>query len=536
MINLSYSKKLGQMLLEKNLVTAGQLTEALNEQQSTGEKLGRILTKLGYISEIDIVNLLEQQLNIPKVTIPVEVPAKVLELIPEQMMRRHKLFPIKQKTQILTVAMVDPVNVVALDELQQTTKLKIRPVLASEHEIDTAIARHFEVKHYTNELREHQSNYETDSDNEAPIVRMVNTIINQAINDRASDIHIEPQTDGVLVRVRVDGLLRELMLLPLDIRESIISRVKILAQLDISIKMLPQDGRMVYKHPAGDVDLRISTIPTVAGEKVVIRILKKQQELLNIYNLGFSPGNLTLLRKIIFSTHGMILITGPTGSGKTTTLYAILNELKTPAKNIITIEDPVEYTISGVNQIQVNNKTNLTFAIGLRAILRQDPDIIMVGEIRDRETAAVAVRAANTGHLVLSTMHTNDSADALTRLLDMGVEHYLIASGVIGVISQRLVRKLCDHCKQPAAGKLYQAKGCNQCWNTGYLGRIGIHEVMIADKQIRSLINKQISANEIKQVSMENGLIPIKEDGINKAEQALTTMAEVLRVTYSVVD
>ncbi|MEG6616265.1 GspE/PulE family protein [Peptococcaceae bacterium 1198_IL3148] len=535
---INFTPKLGQLLVKNKLITQGQLQQALDEQKLTKDKLGRILINLGYVSEETVIKLLQEQLGIPWVTIPQRVPAAVLGLIKEQMMRRHKVFPIKRDGHLLTVAMADPLDWLAIDELQQMTRLQIKPVLAGEQQIEVAINSHFEVMQLEKEVRKSKVFYQSEGLKEdPPVVKLVSSIIHQAIADRASDIHIEPQQDGVLVRERVDGLLREMMSLPLEILQPIVSRVKILSQLDIAIKLLPQEGRLVFNHYDEAVDLRISTMPTVFGEKVVLRILQKNKELQNINQLGFSDINIRILRRLIKSAYGMIVITGPTGSGKTTTLYAILNELKSPEVNIITIEDPVEYTIKGINQIQVNNKVGLSFAVGLRSILRQDPDIIMIGEIRDRETAEIAIRAASTGHLVLCTLHTNNAADAVTRLIDMGIEAYLVASSLIGVINQRLVRKICPHCStttQPKGDRsLAPGIKCSYCRNTGYSGRMGIQEVLLVSQKIKDIITPQITASQINNAAIKEGLVPIKEDGLQKALAGLTTLEEVERVMYA---
>jgi type IV pilus assembly protein PilB len=386
---------------------------------------------------------------------------------------------------------------------------------------------------------------------EAPVVRLVNTIIAQAVAEKASDIHIEPQEDRVLVRYRVDGLLRETLTLPRHVRANLTTRVKILAGLDIAEKRLPQDGRFQVKYGEQDIDVRVSTLPTVHGEKVVLRLLLKSGRILPVDRLGFQSYNLERFSGIARYTSGMILVTGPTGSGKTTTLYAVLNQLNNPERNIITIEDPVEYILQGINQTQINVKAGLSFATGLRSILRQDPDIIMVGEIRDGETARIATRAATTGHLVLSSLHTNDAAGALTRLIDMGVEPYLVASSVVGVVSQRLVRLLCPRCKElhqladdaterifmdippgePVA--LYRAAGCPQCNHTGYQGRTSIQEVLPVTRAIRELVNKKAPADLIKEKAVSEGMVTLKEDGIDKARQGITSIAEVMRVAYN---
>lgn len=383
---------------------------------------------------------------------------------------------------------------------------------------------------------------------EAPVVRLVNRIIQQAIQARASDIHIEPQGDEVRVRLRVDGLLRELQRLPIGHLSSLISRIKIMAAMDIAEKRLPQDGRFQFTTGRHRVDLRVSTLPTVFGEKAVIRLLDQKAMLLSLDELGFLPPIKEQFKNLIASSYGMQLITGPTGSGKTTTLYAALNALNSPQKNIVTIEDPVEYLLPGTNQVRVNPKAGLTFASGLRSILRQDPDIIMVGEIRDQETADIAVRAAITGHLVFSTLHTNDAAGAITRLLDMGIEPYLVNSSIIGVVAQRLVRKICPYCREsyrpesrslerlwlPDTVELWRGRGCDYCHNTGFAGRTGIHEVLVMNQDLRELVAAKAPSRAIKEKAMAAGMVPLLEDGLLKARQGLTTVAEVLRVTTSV--
>ncbi|MTI81177.1 MAG: type II secretion system protein GspE [Firmicutes bacterium] len=548
MVNISYTKKLGQLLIDNNLLTVEQLNQALDEQKQTKEKLGHVLVRWKLVSEHDIKNILERHFNIKRAEVPKNLPTELLQIIPEHIVRRHKVFPIGKDEDILMVAMVDPLNMVVIDELQQVTKCKVNPLLAPVQQIDTAIARYFEARQLENESRLYEGNNSTyniggEEDN-STVARLVNTILDQAVFNLASDVHIEPREDCVMVRERVDGILRELMTLHQTTHSLIVSRIKILANLDIAEKRLPQDGRFIYQD---QIDLRISTMPTVYGEKVVIRILQKKPALMDINKLGFSDSNIEALKKLIKSSHGMVLLTGPTSSGKTTTLYAMLNQLNSPEKNIVTIEDPVEYTIKGINQIQVNNRTGLDFATGLRSILRQDPDIIMVGEIRDSETAQIAARSANTGQLVLCTMHTNDSASAVTRLVDMGIPSYLVASVLIGVVSQRLVRNLCPDCRKTydlqsemaefklnKGTPLYQGKGCINCGQTGYSGRMGIHEILIANKDIKELIHKNASTDIISKIAIENGMITLKQDGVKKAVTGLTTIEEISKATYSV--
>lgn len=540
-------------MIEHRLITPEQLRWALEEQNKTGEKLGQVLVSHDLVTEIDLMKLLESQLGISRASIPMKVPAHVLHTITERTMRRYKVFPVGLQNNMLTVAMADPTNVLVVDELQQQTNREIISQLAAERQIDAAISRHFEVAQLEQEMMvfERETNtYNTLSFTEgdsSAVVRLVNSIINQAIVNGASDVHIEPRRNCILVRQRVDGMLREMMQLPLKAHSSVISRIKIQGEMDIAEKRLPQDGRILVEEAGHKVDLRVSTMPTVFGEKVVIRLLPEDRQLININQLGFSGYNFRMFKKLLRSTQGMILITGPTGSGKTTTLYAALNELNSPEKNLITIEEPVEYTINGVNQIAVNAKVGLTFASGLRSILRQDPDVIMVGEIRDQETARIAVRAATTGHLVLSTMHTNDAADAVTRLVDMGVESFLVAPCMVGVVAQRLVRRICPGCKESCTlnsedrkllpsgvSNLFRGRGCSMCSNTGYLGRVGIHEILIVNEEIKELIHRRAPGSQIKAHALAKGMVTLGKDAINKAITGETALEEVNRVTYTV--
>ncbi len=484
---------------------------------------------------------------------------KLLETIPESLIRRHRAIPIARDGRRLTVAMSDPFDAVAIDDLRLVTGNEIRPVYVSAREIDSAIQKCFGLSGLKEALQGFEVvevdtvQLDKGSDNsatEAPIIRLVNMLIVQAIEGRASDIHIEPMGDSVKVRYRIDGILREKMSLPSNSRSAIISRVKVLAQLNIAERRLPQDGRIKIKYQNRDIDLRISTIPVVFGEKVVIRILDKESGLFKMDRLGFSEENLKTFRSMLGRSHGMLLITGPTGSGKTTTLYSALNEMDIAGKNIITIEDPVEYIIDGVNQVQVNSRTGLTFATGLRSIIRQDPDIIMVGEIRDAETARIAVHAATTGQLVLSTLHTNDAKGAVTRLFDMGIEPYLATTAITGVIAQRLVRRLCIFCREPYVVKsgtpesafigemadgnignitLYRAVGCDNCNGTGFWGRIGIQEVLPVMNGPHPLFVKHNAPEENKELSLGVGAKNLKTDGTKKAIQGLTTIQEIMR-------
>jgi type IV pilus assembly protein PilB len=561
---LGQGRRLGDFLLENKLITPAQLQEALKVQQQTKERLGKVLVKLGYVSEQDILDVLEFQLGTPQVDLnTVPLNPLVVESVPEHLVRQHKVIPIKKEGNKLVVAMVDPLNVVAIDDLRLATGLEIEPVLAKEKDIDAAIQRYFGLPGLEKALEEldapevvqmeavNLDQPEREAVDEAPIVRLANSIIIQAINEQASDIHIEPQKEDVRVRYRIDGMLQDAMTLPRKFRFPLVSRIKIMADLDIAERRVPQDGRILIRYREREVDLRVSTMPTVFGEKVVIRLLDKGKMLLRIDQLGFLEDNLQRFKDIIRRSFGMILITGPTGSGKTTTLYAVLSEISAPELNVITVEDPVEYLLPGVSQVQVNPKAGLTFARGLRAILRQDPDIVMVGEIRDGETAEIAIRAAMTGHLVLSTLHTNDAAGAVTRLLDMGIEPFLVASTVLGVTAQRLVRVVCPRCKEPyelepgarprffmgldydAPVTLYRGRGCRYCNNTGYRGRTTICEVLTVTPAVRDLIVKRAPAAEIREQAIAEGMRTLREDGIAKALKGVTTIEEVMRVAYA---
>jgi len=558
-------KRLGELLVESGLITQAQLQEALKTQKISGERLGRVLSMLGFVTEQDIINVLEFQLGINQVDLfGINLDPEIIKLVPEAMARRFKAIPVRKAGNVLTVAMVDPLNLVAIDDLRLATGCDIEPAIALEKEIDDAIQRYYgmqsllggetfgeEVAATAPALEKFNLDAADPGAVGAPIVRVVNGILQQAVAARASDIHVEPQADRVRLRFRVDGMLREMGNLPKGAHPPLVSRIKIMADMDIAEKRVPQDGRVQVKVNNKQVDLRVSSLPTSFGEKIVIRILDKSALLVKLTDLGFDPGLLQRFRGLIKRTYGMVLVTGPTGSGKTTTLYAALNEINTIDKNIITIEDPVEYVLEGINQTGVNVKAGLTFATGLRSILRQDPDVIMVGEIRDAETADIAVRAATTGHLVFSTLHTNDAAGSVTRLIDMGVEPFLVASSVIGVVAQRLVRRLCSHCKQTyelpsgdparhflgvddqAEVTLYRGKGCRHCDNTGYAGRMAIHEVLVLSGKERELILAKASSDEIKYMAVQNGMTTLKDDGIRKAMQGVTTVEEVMRVALA---
>jgi type IV pilus assembly protein PilB len=559
------NQRIGDILIEQGLITPQQLEEVLKMQSAGNKKrIGEILVELGAISREELFEVLQYIYETEYIDLSnYVIDPEVISLIPEKVALQYRLIPLSINDNELVVAMANPLDVYAIDFVRGHTKIKkIKTMLAAEDDILSAINSYYELGEYKDIIEKLGTEIlfkeEEDEDlqkleaisKEAPIIQLVNMLIVQGVKDRASDIHIEPNERGLLIRFRIDGMLHDNRILPNRIKAAIISRVKILAKMDISERRLPQDGRFQVKFGIREVDLRVSTIPTVFGEKVVLRILDKSKGLIELKNLGFLAEQLDQFKSIILKSYGIILLTGPTGSGKTTTLYAALNKVNSNEKNIITVEDPVEYKLNRVNQIQILPKIDLTFANALRSILRQDPDVIMIGEIRDTETAQIAVQAALTGHLVLSTLHTNDAASALTRLIDMGIEPFLISSSVIGVIAQRLVRVICEKCKEeyvPSEDiiyglkikdrlnheskiKLYRGKGCSFCKNTGYYGRISIYELIVLDEEIKSLIVTKASSNVINELALKNGMKNLKDSGMEKALQGITTIEEVLRV------
>jgi len=560
------NKRIGDILIEQGLITSQQLKEALEMQKNgSSKRLGEIFVETGAINKEELYNILQYVYESEYVDLSnYVIDPEVISLISEKAALRFKLIPISKNNDELTIAMANPLDVYAIDFIRDHTKIKkIKTFLASEEDVISAITNYYEMGEYDDiieklgkEVIYKEGEEEEDSkkleaiSKEAPIIQLVNMLIVQGVKDRASDIHIEPNEKGLLIRFRVDGMLDDIKALPNTIKSAVISRIKILAKMDIAERRLPQDGRFQVKFGNREVDLRVSTIPTVLGEKVVLRLLDKSKGLIKLEQLGFIPEQLDNFKSIIAKSYGIILITGPTGSGKTTTLYAALNQVNSKDKNIITTEDPVEYKLDRINQIQIMPKINLTFANTLRSILRQDPDIIMVGEIRDAETAQIAVQAALTGHLVFSTLHTNDAASALTRLIDMDVETFLISSSVIAVIAQRLVRVICEKCKEeyiPEENilrglnikdklnndgkiKLYRGKGCPFCKNTGYYGRTSIYELIVLNEEIRSLIISKTSSNIIKDAAIKKGMKTLKDCGLEKAIQGITTIEEVIRV------
>ncbi|MCT4606633.1 MAG: GspE/PulE family protein [Marinisporobacter sp.] len=551
-------KRLGDLLIEAELITLEQLSEALTIQRSSGKKIGEILTNSGLITEMQIIEVLEFQLGIPHMDLEKHyIDPDIPNLISEDLARRHTLIPVSKKANRLMVAMADPLNIFAIDDVKIATGLDVEPVISTGKGILDAIDEYYGKQSAEKAIEDFKSQYKVDNIeniddeildeiNNAPVVRLVNSIIKQAVKSKASDIHIEPFESKIRVRFRIDGNLQEIMTPAKTTHSAIITRIKIMGKMNIAEKRLPQDGRVEINMDGQEIDLRISILPTVYGEKIVIRLLDRSNFLMSKSQLGFNNHNLDLLTNIMKNPNGIILVTGPTGSGKTTTLYTLLRELNKIDRNIITVEDPVEYRLNGINQVAVNNKAGLTFANALRSILRQDPDIIMIGEIRDSETAQIAVRAAITGHLVLSTMHTNDTASTVTRLMDMGIEPYLVSSSVVGIIAQRLVRRICSYCKveyTPSeaernilkidkAVQLYKGKGCSYCNHTGYRGRISIHEIMTIGKELRIQIDNKEGVDILRKKASKNGTSSLRMNCEELVKNGVTTVKELLRVTY----
>ncbi|MDX6206252.1 MAG: type pilus assembly protein PilB [Frankiales bacterium] len=551
-------KQLGDILLEGGLVTRDQLTEAFEEHQRLGRSLGRVLVDRGILSESQLVAALAQQIGLRFVDLSeFPVDGSAVARVPEPVCRRHTALPIAYEDGRLLVAMADPANVFAIDDIRSLTGLEVKPLVATRADVIQAINRYHRADADMDDLT---ANIDVGDDNDdlasvkevvedAPIVKFVNLLITQAIQDRASDIHIEPAERELRVRFRIDGVLHEVMRSPKSIQSGVISRLKIMADLNIAEKRLPQDGRLSVNANGKKIDLRVATLPTVWGEKVVMRVLDNSTAMLKLTDLGFSDGNYDRFSLSFTKPYGMILVTGPTGSGKSTTLYATLNIVSTPEKNVITVEDPVEYRIPLINQVQVNVKAGLTFAAALRSILRSDPDIVLIGEIRDHETAQIAIEAALTGHLVLSTLHTNDAPSAITRLVEMDIEPFLVGSAVDAVLAQRLARRLCTKCKEaytPTAETLianrypwnreeplptlYRPIGCSACSKTGYKGRLALHEVMVVTEEIERLAVERASAAVIGKVAREDGMTTLRDDGMAKVREGVTSFEEILRV------
>lgn len=557
---------LGEILKSKGIITQAQLLEVLAVGKRTNERVGKVLVTLGYCTEKDIADGLADQYGIPSIMLStVILEPEVLKLVPEAVARKYMVIPVAIEGDALKAAMLDPLDVFALDELKKLTGLTIEPVVTTETEIMKALGQYrgmgssieeavsriqasgMELLKGEDELPEKLEKIA----GETSVVQLVNHILSKAVVDGASDIHIEPDDDTLRVRSRVDGVLQETVNLPLKLHAAVLSRIKILGELDIAEKRLPQDGRFVVKVGSRDIDIRLSTLPTIFGEKAVMRLLDKGQMTLDIERLTPLPDTLDILRKVVKRPYGMILLTGPTGSGKTTTAYTLLSLVNTMEKNLVTVEDPVEYHLKRVNQVQVNSKVGITFASALRHILRQDPDIVMIGEVRDRETAEIAIHAALTGHLVISTLHTNDAVGTVSRLLDMGIEPYLVSSALSCVVGQRLVRKLCKACAAPYEAdprllselgvrfqgkppQFYRGAGCNVCKGTGLKGRVGIYEVLLLDEEVRALILAKAPANAILEAARKKGFKTLRYQGIRTAMAGHTTIDEVLQATQVV--
>lgn len=554
-----HQQRIGDLLLEIGYITESELQDALSLQDEMDMKLGNVLTELGYLSEERLVDALEIQLGIPRVDLSNYIlNSHLSQYVSENIARRHNAVPYEVEDGTLKVAIEDPTDLVAIENIEVNSGMKVDITLATHTEIMDAINQIYTlVEADTSDIFESLNQYQDMNDEpeidqlrqmveDAPIVRLTNLIITQAIQKMASDIHIEPLEKKVRVRYRVDGVLHEEMTIPKHSQAALISRLKIIADLDITKRRIPQDGRVQMTFKSMQFDMRVSSFPTIHGEKVVIRLLNKDDSLLNIEKLGFREDNMERFLRLIKKPYGILLATGPTGSGKTTTLFAALNEINTPTKNIVTIEDPVEYQISGINQVQANVGAGLTFAKTLRSILRQDPDIVMVGEIRDEETAEIAIRAALTGHLVLSTLHTNDAISAVTRLTDMGIPGYLVASTVIGVIAQRLVRTLCPNCKEEyepsyeerafldeEVDTLWRPSGedCDKC-TTGYKGRIAIQEVIEVTPEMEEMIAEGANEPTLKRYAREQGMEGLLKDGKEKLRSGITSYKELVSVIH----
>jgi type IV pilus assembly protein PilB len=553
-------KQLGQILIEQGLLTQEQLDQSLDEHKKTPKALGRVLIDKGFIKEADLVRALSEQVGLEFVDLSdFQIDPMSASLLPETLARRYRAIPIAMRDDRLLVAMSDPANVYALDDIRAITNRDVQPVVATASDVEQAIGKFAAMDAQLDDMvKEASADVESDDGpgeidaavEDAPIVKLVTSIMTQAVADRASDVHIEPGEKDVRVRFRVDGVLHEAMQrVPKNVQNGLVSRLKVMADLNIAEKRVPQDGRIGMTVGGKKVDLRLASLPTVYGEKIVIRILDTSHALIRLEELGFLEDSYKRFEQSFRKPYGALLVTGPTGSGKSTTMYATLNILNDPERNIITVEDPVEYRLPGVNQIQVNNKAGLTFASALRSILRADPDIVLIGEIRDRETAMIAVEAALTGHLVLSSLHTNDAPSAITRLTEMDVETFLVASAVDCVVAQRLARKLCERCRVAyapdaheleAAGypeyqweeitELFRAEGCSACSSTGYRGRIGLYEVMQMSEEIERLTVDRSSADEVRRVAIEQGMFTLRDDGLVKAALGQTSIEEVARV------
>ncbi len=567
--------RIGELLVRKSIISEQQLNEALEMQKQEGARIGEVLVKMGLVTENEILTTLSEQFGIPLIDLQnIRINENVIKMMPVATARRYSIMPVRKSGNVLTIAIGDPTRAFDLKEISLITGCEIRAVLSSEALINNAIESYYESAHAMElnkfitdlgvtgessvEIIEEEDKkdiamLESDA-KQPPVVKIVNHIFTEAIRENASDIHIEPGENGVRVRYRVDGILYEIIKLPLKYKDGVTTRIKVLSKMDISEKRHPQDGRikiqMTVESRTKNLDVRVSSTPTLFGEKIVMRLLDKEGLMLDLSRLGFEPESFQRFEEAIFRPWGMILVTGPTGSGKTNTLYSAIGRINTPEVNIMTVEDPIEFNIPGINQVQVHENIGLTFASVLRSFLRQDPNIILVGEIRDSETAEIAVKASLTGHLVLSTLHTNDAPSAIPRLIDMGVDPYLVATSVILIVAQRLVRRLCIHCKEEVevslkslinigfteeeanTVKIYKPKGCEKCSNTGYKGRVGLFEAMPITDNIRSHMFSGVSAAELRRVAIEDGMVTLRRSGLAKIKMGITTMEEVIRETF----
>jgi type IV pilus assembly protein PilB len=552
-------KQLSDVLLERGLATQDQVSDASEEQRRVGRSMGRILVDRGVLSEADLVAALAAQIGLEYIDLgDAMIDPSATALVPGSVCRRHMVIPVRYEGNRLMVAMADPANVIALDDLRTLAKVDLQPVVSTRSDVLAAIDRVYRAGDELDSLSTSmEANREDEEDlskirevvEDAPIVKFVNLLITQGIQDGASDIHLEPSEYDLRVRFRIDGMLHEVMRSPKSIQSGVISRLKIMADINIAERRIPQDGRLSVNAFGKKVDLRVATLPTVWGEKVVMRILDNTTAMLDLKDLGFAAGNLERYQQSFTKPYGMILVTGPTGSGKSTTLYSTLNKINRPEVNIITVEDPVEYRLAGINQVQTHAKAGLTFAAALRSILRADPDIVLIGEIRDHETALIAIEASLTGHLVLATLHTNDAPSAVTRLIEMGIEPFLVGSALDCVLAQRLARRLCSKCKEPYTPTaemlqaarypwkpdeplptLHRAVGCSYCAKTGYKGRLALHEVMQVTEEVERLTVERASSSVIEQVAHTEGMVSLRLDGMAKVALGVTSLDEILRV------
>lgn len=558
-------KRLGEMLIDVNMLTESQLTEALKMQKGSGKRLGTVLIEQGFITEGQLIDALRMQLGIEFIDLTkINIDPSMVDILPKNIAKKHGIIPVRVENDLMYLAMEDPLNFMAIEAVRSITRRKIIPMIATSDGIQRAfnvlyenegavraIAQMRQEAHHSVDEKENVLELNSDETEAAPIVRLVNSIIERAIVEKASDIHIEPQETIMNIRMRIDGKLNNILTIPKDLQQAVISRFKVIGNMDIAERRIPQDGRAAMRLENQDVDLRLSTLPTIFGEKIVIRILLKNEQLLTRKGIGLTEENNKRFDRLLKFNSGVILIVGPTGSGKSSTMYTLIRELISESTNLILLEDPVEYQIAGVTQVQINEKTGMTFANALRAVLRQDPDIIGVGEIRDGETAEIAMRAAMTGHLVVSTIHTEDALSAIDRLHDMGVEPFLISSGIRGIISQRLVRKICPHCKtvevltkedRELVGiaaddttTFYTGTGCHMCFDSGYRGRTGVFEFLTMNQMLKDCITEQKPKSELRRIIAQSDFISIMDNGLELAKKGMTSISELIR-TISIME